>query len=148
MGDEGFDALPVDNCSWANVTCEGAMQEPAQNAATRRVDSDDFPYPIHARELDLIRADKARADEVDEVPRRQILRQQQLTSTTLKLAEVERLSFEANAPALDACDALHGHEELSNPDASNQARNRRMCLLAKPDDQVFNPTDALPALIH
>ena len=53
-------------------------------------------------DLDLVRADEAGADDVDQVPCRQVLGEEQLAWPALETGEVERLALELDASGADA----------------------------------------------
>ena len=127
----------------ADTLGKRARQQPAQNRPARRVDADDLQGAVHERQLDLVRPDEAGPDDVDQVPGRQVLGQEQLTGPALETGEVERLALELDASRADRADQCHRHEELAAADRGDDPGHGRMGLLAGTGDEVFHTADAL-----
>ena len=104
MGHEGLDALPVDDGFGRDTLGKHAGQQPAQDRAARRVDPDDLQGPVHGRQLYLVGPDESRTHDVDEVPGRQVLGQEQLTRAPFETGQVERLALELDAARADTAD--------------------------------------------
>ena len=67
VGDERFDARPVDEGARRYVASHPSRQQPPQRRPAARVDAHDLPDSAHLRQLDLLGADEPTAHKVDEV---------------------------------------------------------------------------------
>jgi hypothetical protein len=122
--DEWLDALPVDHRVRAASTCERTGQEAAQEPAARRVHSDDAKLGVDAGELDLIRADEAGADEVNDVSPRDVSDEEELAGPPFEAAEFYRLALELGASVAELEDLRDRNEELSAGDAYDEPGDR------------------------
>ncbi len=59
---------------------------------------------VHGCQLYLVGPDQSRTDDVDEVPGRQVLGQEQLTRAPFETGQVERLALELDAARADTAD--------------------------------------------
>ena len=99
----------------AGERAAGATRRIAPRA--RGVDADDAPWPSTCGELDLVRADEAGADDVDDVTPGEVATEQELAAAALEAAEVERLALELDLPGSHLEDVVDRHEQLAAADA-------------------------------
>ncbi|HXR12594.1 MAG TPA: hypothetical protein VN770_09880 [Gaiellaceae bacterium] len=98
-------------------------------------------------EDEIVCANEAGTDDVDQAAAEQVMPQQNLTFPTLEAAEIDLLAAELHLTRLDARDTLRRHEHLPSTDPRLQPGDRRVAAIGKPHDQVVDAADLLPSRI-
>jgi len=143
MRHERLDALPVDYGARATPMSKGTWEEPPQQPSTRRVHPDYTELGVDARELDLVRADKAGADEVDHVTSRDVADEEELTWPSLETTEIDRLSLELCTTVPQLEDLRDRNEVLSTCYSGHQSSDGWVRSGVRADDQIVDSPNLL-----
>ena len=123
---------------------ERTREEPAQQPAQADVDADDAVPALEARELDLVRAHEPGAVDVDQLPVEHVLLQQHLAPAAARSAggrDGRRRSVTRPCSICSTCSA--GTNTCRPGDARDDPADRRIVVLAEPNDQVVDAAEPL-----
>jgi hypothetical protein len=82
------------------------------------------------------------------MPGAQVPAQQQLSGAALEALQADGVAHDLDATGLQRGDAGDGHEQPATGDAHHHPRYRRVGGEAQAGDEVLDPPQAVPVLVH
>src|SRR5579862_870273 len=140
---ERLDRGPVEERARRDAVGERARNDAPPEAAQADIHADDAVPAVKPCELDLVGAHEPGAVDVDQLPVENVLLEENLLRAAAEMLEVELVRIERDDTGSDLDDLLRGEEDWSTRDRRNDARDRRVVLVAEADDEVVDAAEAL-----
>ena len=144
----GRDAIGVEyEANWADLARANIAYARGQGATGHGEvvcgDARHLPGAVHLGQLDLVGPDQPAPHDVDEMARRQVPGEEQLTGTTLEPAQVDLAAVEPDVAGLETVHLSDRDEQVAAADVDDEPDDGRVRALPHPDDHVLDPSDAI-----